>query len=309
MSDPTAPDLPALPPEPEGAPQSEGSPASAPDPTPSPEGKPAAGWKGWVAAGAACGVVVVGGIYVTRDDDPAAVDTTAPQGQVDSFGGPGRGAFGEVTDIDGSTITLTSSIPGDDGEESEVTVETDDDTTFTDVVDGEVGDLAVGDSIVVSGEVAEGAVTAESVTEQGDDELGSGPMRSGDAPVLQEGEVPDDGSIRVFPGGQAPSGGMAPADGMEVLNRITMGEITAIDGDRFTVETPFDEEIVVTVDADTEVRVTEEISIDDLEEGDEIRVVGDREDDVVSADSVRRGDAPMVFGGPATGPGASPKAS
>ena len=96
---------------------------------------------------------------------------------------------------------------------------------------------------------------------------------------------------------------------MEVLNRITMGEITAIDGDRITVETPFDEEIVVTVADDTEVKVTEEISIDDLEEGDEIRVVGDREDDVVSADSVRRGDAPMVFGGPATGPSASTRAS
>ena len=88
-----------------------------------------------------------------------------------------------------------------------------------------------------------------------------------------------------------------------------MGEITAIDGDRITVETPFDEEIVVTVADDTEVKVTEEISIDDLEEGDEIRVIGDREDDVVSADSVRRGDAPMVFGGPAAGPGASTRAS
>ncbi len=308
MSDPTAPDLPALPPEPEGAP------ASAPDPTPSPERKPAAGWRGWVAAGAACGVVVVGGIYVTRDDDPAAVDTTStPGGQVDSFGGPGRGAFGEITDIDGSTITLTSSIPGEDGEgsgeRSEVTVETDEDTTFTEVVTGDVGDLEVGDQIMVSGEVADGAVTAESITEQGDDELTGGPMRSADAPVLQEGQVPDDGSIRVFPGGQAPPDGMAPPEGMEVLNRITMGEITAIDGDRITIDTPFDEETVVTVADDTEVKVTEEISIDDLEEGDEIRVVGDREDDVVSADSVRRGDAPMVFGGPATGPSASTRAS
>ncbi len=303
MSDPTAPDLPVLPPEPEGAP------APAPDPTPSPDPKPAAGWKGWVAAGAACGVVVVGGIYVTRDDDPAAVDTTStPGGQVDSFGGPGRGAFGEITDIDGSTITLTSSIPGEDGEGREITVETDDDTTFTDVVTGDVDDLEVGDQIIVGGEIADGAVTAESITEQGDDELTSGPMRSGDAPVLQ-GEVPDDGSIRVFPGGQAPPEGMTPPDRVEVLNRIAMGEITAIDGDRITVETPFDEEIVVTVADDTEVKVTEEISVEDLEEGDEIRVTGDREDDVVSADSVRRGDAPMVFGGPATGPSASTRAS
>ena len=73
MSDPTAPDLPVLPPEPEEL-------RLAPDPTPSSEPKPAAGWKGWVAAGAACGVVVVGGIYVTRDDDPAAVDTTSTRG-------------------------------------------------------------------------------------------------------------------------------------------------------------------------------------------------------------------------------------
>jgi hypothetical protein len=157
--------------------------------------------------------------------------------------------------------------------------------------------------------VADRAVTAESITEQGDDELDSGPMRSGDAPILQEGEVPDDGAVRVFPGGQAPTEGMEPPEGMEILNRITMGEITAIDGDRITLETPFDEEIVVTVADDTEVKVTEEISIDDLEEGDEIRVVGDREDDVVSADSVRRGDAPMVFGGPATAPNASTRAS
>jgi hypothetical protein len=134
-------------------------------------------------------------------------------------------------------------------------------------------------------------------------------MRSGDGPVFEDGEVPDDGAIRVFPGGQAPPDGMTPPDGVEILNRITMGEITAIDGARITVETPFDEEIVVTVAEDTEVKVTEEISIDDLEEGDEIRVVGDREDDVVSADSVRRGDAPMVFGGPATAPNASTRAS
>ena len=36
---------------------------------------------------------------------------------------------------------------------------------------------------------------------------------------------------------------MTPPEGMEMVNRITMGEITAIDGDRITVETPLDEEI------------------------------------------------------------------
>ena len=106
MSDPTAPDLPVLPPEPEGAKKKMGL-GARPHPV---AGAQAGGGVEGVGRGGGRGrgVVVVGGIDATRLNDLSAVDTTStPGGQVDSFGGPGLGASGEITDIDGSTITLT----------------------------------------------------------------------------------------------------------------------------------------------------------------------------------------------------------
>lgn len=300
MSDPTAPDQPAHPPvltpnaaaaapEPEPVP----APPEGPAPEPVAAAKGGAGWRAWVAAGAACGVVVVGGIVLTKDDGGDPVDATGQAGPSNQVQGRMRGAAGEITDIDGTTIRIEST--GPEGDAGEVTIETDDDTTFTDVVDGDVGDLAVGDAVLVAGEVSDGAVTAESITE---DDRSARPGGA-DGPVLRDGGAVPDGEVRVFPEGGPPEG-FTPPEGA-VLSRMTFGEITAIDGSTVTIDTPMsDDPIVVTVTDDTEVKVTEEIALDELEEGDQIQVTGDREDDVVQADSVRRGDGMMVLGGPAT---------
>ena len=299
MSDPTAPDQPAYPPilTPNAAAAApEPAPDPAPAPVPAPDPKPAAGWKAWVAAGAACGVVVVAGIVLTKDDGVDPVDTADQFGPSNQVQGFMNGAVGEITDIDGTTILIESAGPS--GDAGEVTIETDDDTTFTDVVDGDLGDFAVGDSVLVSGEVNDGAVTAESITEDDRSGFPRGPGGSDEGPVIRQGGELPDGAIRVFPEGELPDD-FTPPDGA-VLTRMTFGEITAIDGNTLTLDTPMsDEPIVVTVTEDTDVKVTVEIALDELEPGDEIQVTGERDDDVVQADSVRRGDGTMVFGGPA----------
>ena len=80
----------------------------------------------------------------------------------------------------------------------------------------------------------------------------------------------------------------------------TAGEITSIDGDTLTVETDDGEAVTVRLTDDTAVSVTQDLSVDDLEEGDEVRVMGETDDDVVTAAVIQVGDA--GFTGPMGGP-------
>jgi hypothetical protein len=75
------------------------------------------------------------------------------------------------------------------------------------------------------------------------------------------------------------------------------------------VETADGDAVTVTLTEDTTVSVTHDLSVDDLEEGDEVRVMGETDDDVVSASVIQVGDAAVAgpMGGPAGGPpGAAP---
>lgn len=75
------------------------------------------------------------------------------------IGGPMGGAIGEITAIDGDTITVTS----EDG--TAVTVTVSDETTVSRMVEIEVADLVVGDEISARGDTADdGTVTAASIT-------------------------------------------------------------------------------------------------------------------------------------------------
>lgn len=94
-----------------------------------------------------------------------------------------RGAAGEITAIDGATLTVTTA----DGEA--VTVTTDDDTQVTLVTTLAVADIEVGDTVAVRAPEAEDgtAVTAEEIR------VGELPVRGGRGPGGPGGCEPGDG--------------------------------------------------------------------------------------------------------------------
>ena len=113
---------------------------------------------------AALGVGIFGGVLIGQNTAQAAAPSgfTPPEGfdGAPTDGGNFAGNFtsGEITSVDGDTVTLTL----DDG--STVTVTTSGDTTVS--VEGEVGDLATGDTVTVIGETDDdGNVTATSISE------------------------------------------------------------------------------------------------------------------------------------------------
>jgi hypothetical protein len=131
-----------------------------------------------------------------------------PGGGEASEGAGGTGGFGfatgEITAIDGTTMTVTA----EDG--TETTVTTSDETTLTHITEGAPGDLAVGDSVTVMGSSGEtGDLTATSITEGDTGAAGGfGPVRGGAGGGVGGGGFPggdlQDGGE--FPGGEAPTG-------------------------------------------------------------------------------------------------------
>ena len=152
----TTPDRPAGDPPPE-----------IPEPT-SPE-KPSA--RTWLAAGALAAVVVVVGVVLMSRGGSDDADTTTDESSADNApgfgpaGASGRGAFGEVTAIDGSTLTVESGVPSEST--TTLSVEASAETVITESVDGTVADLDVGDSVIVIGEETETGVAATSLVEGG----------------------------------------------------------------------------------------------------------------------------------------------
>ena len=108
-----------------------------------------------------------------------------------------------------------------------------------------------------------------------------------------DGELPDGFEP---PEGFDPSQGGGPGGGQGVP---TAGEITAIDDGSVTVDVD-GESVMVTVTEDTTVIVTEERSLADLAEGDDIVAVGETTDDVLTATSIRLGDAGFGRSGAST---------
>jgi len=118
----------------------------------------------------AAGALFAGGLLVGHS---TGASTTTSQA-AGSFGAPGARASGdsgfgagsggltsgEITSIDGSTVTLKAS----DG--STVTISTTDGTTVRTTTDATVSDLGVGDTVTVIGETdSSGNVTARAITE------------------------------------------------------------------------------------------------------------------------------------------------
>jgi hypothetical protein len=177
----------------------------------------------WVLGGVvAVGVLFGGGFFLGRATAPDSGDFGPGRGNFagGQFPGGGQasgraqeaGGFGfvngEVTAIDGDTLTVTA----EDG--TATTVTTSDETTLTHITEGARADLAVGDTITVTGTSAEsGDIAATSISE-GDlaGAGGFGQMRTGGGfpggGAQGPGEVPD-GAPSGFPDGgqgQMPEG-------------------------------------------------------------------------------------------------------
>ena len=248
--------------------------------------------------------------------------------------GFGKGTGGEVTAIDGSSLTVQTR------DEEIVTVNTSDDTKVTlaeNQSEGSVSDIQVGDKIGVRGQInddgtvdAEGIVilprgdmaggkvtevsgstitvnnpkdgtvtivtSADTQFRVGRDGEGSLDDVNTDSFVMAVGELQDDDSLLARqvmigkPGMHGPGGPPhGPGRGGPPPH---MGQVSAVEGTSFTVETFWEEEtITVLTDENTEYRTRgdEEVSFEDIAAGVKVMVKGqpvDGEENTVQAEVV-----------------------
>jgi hypothetical protein len=293
------------PPSPQPSPW-DGDTASSPPPAVEPTAA-RTGWKQWAAAGVVAAVLAGGvgiAISLTGGDNADAVATqdsaAAAAGDAGTQAGfpGGRGTAGTITSIDGSTLTLEATAR-DSGDTSTVTVETSDETTVSESVEGSLADLEEGDNVLIMGTSADGTVTAQRIVDSGDVEA-TGPGAGGGTGAPPEGMgTPPEGM------GTPPEGMGTPPEGM---GTPTVGTIASIDGSTFVVETSDGGSVTVTASDDTTITVTKQLTMDDLATGDTITVTGTTSDATVSASSIRKGELGVGggFGGPGGGPGMAP---
>jgi hypothetical protein len=265
-----------------------------------------------VAAGAlAALVVVVGVVLMSRggsDDDDTATDESSADNApgLGPAGASGRGALGEVTAIDGSTLTVESGAPS--GSTTTLSVEASADTVITESVDGTVADLAVGDSVIVVGVETETGVAATSLVEGGGRGFGFEGGAPGAGGTPPEGEVPE--GFDPPADAQPPAAGEVP-EGAESGERpesgppggFTAGEIVSIDDTGLTVETEEGEQVQVTVSSSTTVTVSVERTLGDIAVGDSISASGETDGSVVTAETIQIGAGGMPGAGGSMPPG------
>jgi hypothetical protein len=263
-----------------------------------------------MAAGAAAALVVVVGVVLMSGGGSDDADTATDEPSADSApgfgpaGASGRGAFGEVTAIDGSTLTVESGDPS--VSTTTLSVEASADTVITESVEGTVADLAVGDSVIVVGEETETGVAATSLVEGGGPGFGGGAPGAGGTPP--EGEVPE--------GFDRPADAQPPADGevpegAEPGDRpeggppggFTAGEIVSIDDTGLTIETAEGEQVQVTVSSSTTVTVSVGRTLADIAVGDTISASGETDGTVVTAETIQIGAVSMPGAGGSMPPG------
>jgi hypothetical protein len=311
MSDTLPPDL--EPPSFEPPAPAEPTPWAAPGTaTPMEPSEPASknpAWKSWLAAGVVTAAFAGGAIVAislaggkdSSNNTPAAATTDQDTQSSDGFGGNGsgpalvaqRGARGTIAAIDGPTLTLDSTDPS--GEESTVTVETTDATTFRETVEGTLDDIAVGDNIVAMGTATDAGITAANIMDNGDDAAGSD-YRAGGPPPAVDGDV----TPRTFTDGGPDGSAGAPPDGDRRgpgAGGFTAGTVKSIDGTTITVETADGSTVTVATTADTTTTVTKAITLADLAVGDTVSALGTTEGSTVTADTVQKGDLAFGRGG------------
>lgn len=245
-------------------------------------------WRSWLVAGALSAAIVAAGLAVVSDGGTSDDGTTTGNDTDGQTVGPGgglglEGAAGEVTEIDGSTLTIKTIRPF--GESSSVSVTTDDDTEVTETADGDVSDLSVGDEVVVVGDETDGVIAAESVSEGVGDIIVEGPTGP-DGRFDNEGGLPDDVEP---PDGAVVERDLGSSDGG--AEGLTAGQITSVDGTTLTLKADDGDSVTVVTDDETSVTVTEARSVDDIEVGDDVFVTAedgdDPDDGSIAATSIR----------------------
>ncbi len=237
----------------------------------------------WLAAGAVAAVLTVGGVVgvnLLSGSSPSQAATPGATSGTTATStaangpqrGPRPGVGGEITAIDGSTITVSSMGRKPKGQASDsapakktFTVTTTAKTTFSKVTDGTVGDLAKGDTVVVDGTNSNGTIAAKQ--------------------IHQTEKLPD----------RNKNGASAPCRGPK--GDHTLGTVSAVSGSTVTISTTSGDTVKVTTTSDTKVSVIEKTSISDLAKGDMIRVQGTVSGTTVAATAVTQGPA----GGPGAG--------
>jgi hypothetical protein len=243
-------------------------------------------------------------------DSSTTVEGANPQNS--GQGGPGRGTFGTIAGIDGSTITVNSM--GFDGTSQLVTVSTSADTKVTETKSGAVGDIKTGDNVTVLGTADGSEVAAQQITDTGTDAPAGGGGPGGSfpgGPNGPRGSFPGGGR----PGGSIPNGGPngdpngapdgAPNGGPPAGFTPTRGVVTSIDGTTLTV-TPSDGSAVVTVTTSSSTTVSLRLpsSIAALAAGQTVQVQGQTDaNGTVVATSINQGGAGFGPGGPNGGRG------
>lgn len=237
--------------------------------------------KTWIISGAVAFVALCGAIVGVK-----ALDTR--EAPLVAAANAANGAFmnrptaGKITAIDGSSFTVkTTNL---DGSTSDVTVNTSQDTTYREQVDGKLSDLKVGDSVMATGTTTDGVFTATRINEADVLRLGGAP------PVLNGGEMsaPPEGVIAPAPQGRQFFS--AGADGS-----LVGGEIKSIEGDTLVVSGFDGSDTTIKTTATTTFRVTKTIARQDLKVGDTVRVQGDTAGDTVTADNVTKGSGDGPF--------------
>ncbi|MEO5679077.1 MAG: DUF5666 domain-containing protein [Acidimicrobiales bacterium] len=260
----------------------------------------------WVIGAAAAVAVAAGvGLFAVKSGSDGTT-TTATSTTVASPRRGGRGTVGQLTAVDGATLTLTSR----DG--TAVKVTTSEDTMVTRAVPGTLAEVKVGDNVVVTGtSAAAGSITAARVVDSGTLAPGSLGGRRGDGADAQSpaglgrgsngapapgGTVPAPGAA----GNGPPPGGFAPGAG----GGFVAGAVQSVSGSSFVVSGRDGTMTTVATANTTVVSVVKPAALGDLALGKQVAVAGPvGGDGTVAATSVRQGGDLGPGGG--RGPGAT----
>ena len=156
------------------------------------------------------------------------------------------GANGTIASVDGNTLTITTS-------QGQATVIISSSTTIEKTVAGDVSDLAQGGFVTISGTSdSSGNVDATSIMVM----QGQPPTRT----------TPGNGSSTTRPSGTFPGGGTG--------RQMTIGTISAINGNSITVTTTQQSQVTVNIDSNTIIQKTVAGSVSDLQTGLSVSAIG-----------------------------------
>jgi Domain of unknown function (DUF5666) len=157
-----------------------------------------------------------------------------------------RGANGTLASINGNTLTLTTS-------QGQATVIINSSTTIEKTVVGALSDIAQGDFVTVSGTPdSSGNINATSIM-----------MLQGQP---QTRVTPGSGSSTTRPSGTFPGRGTG--------SQLTIGSISAINGNAITVTTTQQSQVTVNIDSNTVIQKTVAGSVSDLQTGVTLSAIG-----------------------------------